>query len=295
LAIPFITEHDVIAGRVDQVSALVRRVTAPNPGPFTFKGTGTYIVGTGEVAVVDPGPDLPAHLEALAAALKGERVRHIFVTHTHLDHSPLSRALQARLGGEILGFGPHGAGKAEEGVPVEEGGDMAFVPDRRLRDGDVIEGMGYRIECLTTPGHTSNHMCFALAEERSVFTGDHVMGWSTSVIVPPDGDMAAYIASLAKLLARADEVLWPTHGAPIRDVRPFLKAFIAHRLAREQEVLACLADGIGDIPGIVARIYASVDKRLHPAAALSVRAHLEKLIAEGRVAHLSLNGPYQLV
>ncbi len=283
MPIPFVTKIDVVPGRVDEVSPRIRRVTAPNPGPFTYKGTGTYIVGRGEVAVIDPGPAIDSHLEALAAALQGERIRHILVTHTHLDHSPLSRPLQARLGGEILAYGPHGSGKAEEGVHVEEGGDFAFTPDRRLKDGERLTGEGYTLTALTTPGHTSNHMCFALAEERAVFTGDHVMGWSTSVIVPPDGDMAAYMHSLHKLEEQDASVLWPTHGPPVTAVKPFLDAFIEHRLARENAILDCLRSGRTDIASIVSRLYAAVDKRLHPAAALSVQAHLLKLIAEGRV------------
>jgi glyoxylase-like metal-dependent hydrolase (beta-lactamase superfamily II) len=280
----------------------VRRVTAPNAGPFTFKGTGTYIIGHGDVAVIDPGPVIDAHLEALVAALAGERVRHILITHTHLDHSPLARPLQARLGGEILGFGPHGRGLADESVHVEEGADREFAPDRRVMDGEFVRGPDYTIECVTTPGHTSNHMCYALDEEHALFTGDHVMGWSTSVIVPPDGDMTDYMASLHKLVARGDEVLWPTHGPPVRDPKPFLKAFIAHREAREQEILACVRGGITDIRSIVARVYASVDVRLHPAAALSVQAHLEKLMREGCVRrtraafdHLESSARFQII
>lgn len=296
MSIPFVTAHEVVPGRVDQVSPLIRRVTAPNPGPFTFKGTGTYIVGRGEVAVIDPGPAIETHLEALLAALEGERVAHILVTHTHLDHSPLSRALQAKRGGEVLAFGPHGSGQPGFGdstVHVEEGGDLTFAPDRRLKDREIVSGPTYRIEAISTPGHTSNHLCFALAEEKALFTGDHVMGWSTSVIVPPDGDMSAYMASLERLLQRDDEILWPTHGPPVQDPKPFLAAFVAHRQAREAAILACLRDGVTRMRAIVARIYANVDVRLHPAAALSVRAHLEKLMREGRVVSgAPFEGPY---
>ncbi len=238
---------------------------------------------------------IDSHLEAIAGALAGERVRHILVTHTHLDHSPLSRPLQARLGGEILAYGPHGAGKAEEGVHVEEGGDRDFAPDRRLKDGEVLSLPGATLTCLFTPGHTSNHMCFALEEERAVFTGDHVMGWSTSVIVPPDGDMAAYMRSLDKLLVEDAAVLWPTHGPPVHEVRPFLEAFIEHRHAREEAILECLHTGRTGIGVIVARLYAGVDKRLHPAAAMSVLAHLDKLIAEGRARAGSEPGTYRAV
>jgi glyoxylase-like metal-dependent hydrolase (beta-lactamase superfamily II) len=296
MSIPFVTAHDILPGRMDQVSPLIRRVTAPNPGAFTFKGTGTYIVGRGEVAVIDPGPAIEAHLEALLAALKGERVAHILVTHTHLDHSPLSRALQEKLGGEILAFGPHGSGQPgfDDGtLHVEEGGDLAFAPDRRLKDREIVSGPTYTIETVATPGHTSNHLCFALAEERALFTGDHVMGWSTSVIVPPDGDMSAYMASLERLLQRDEQILWPTHGPPVRAPKAFLKAFVAHREAREAAILACLRDGVTLMREIVARIYANVDVRLHPAATLSVRAHLEKLMREGRVSSVApFEGPY---
>ncbi|MFZ1988963.1 MAG: MBL fold metallo-hydrolase [Alphaproteobacteria bacterium] len=280
--VPFVRAIDIDYGRVDQVSPMIRRVTANNPSPFTYKGTGTYIVGRGEVAVIDPGPIDETHLAALERTLHGERIAHILITHTHNDHSPLARAVQAKLGGRTFGYGPHGSGKAEEGVVAEEGGDMAFVPDVRVSDGTVISGEGYTFECVFTPGHTSNHMCYALREERALFSGDHVMGWSTTVIVPPDGDMASYMASLRKLLARDDAIFWPTHGPPITDPKPFLRALIAHREEREAQVIECLKAGLTRIPEMVARIYADTDKRLWPAASLSVLAHLQKLIAEGR-------------
>jgi glyoxylase-like metal-dependent hydrolase (beta-lactamase superfamily II) len=267
-----------------RISPLISRVLADNPGPFTFKGTGVYIVGARDVAVIDPGPDIPAHVAALKRALEGRRVTHILVTHTHSDHSPAAAPLKEWSGAPTYAFGPHGSGKADEGVRVEEGGDRAFVPDMRVKDGDVIEGDGFRLECVYTPGHTSNHMCYALEEEKSLFTGDHVMGWSTTVVTPPDGDMAAYMASLRKLLARDDRILYPTHGGPVRDPKPFLQAYIDHRLEREAQIVACLRDGIAAIPEMVARIYADVDRRLHPAAARSVLAHLIQMQQEGRVA-----------
>lgn len=283
MAIPFIRTLETPYEASVQLSPLVSRVLAHNPGPFTFKGTGVYIVGKTDVAVVDPGPIIPEHLDALKRALDGKRVTHILVTHTHNDHSPAAQPLKEWTGAQTYAYGPHGSGKAEDGVKVEEGGDMAFVPDVRVKDGDVIKGNGFTFECVYTPGHTSNHMCFALREEKALFTGDHIMGWSTTVVTPPDGDMAQYMASVRKLLARDDEILYPTHGAPVTDPKPFLEAYLDHRLDRERQILACIKDGVATIPDMVARMYADVDKRLHPAASRSVLAHLIQLTNEGRV------------
>lgn len=278
-------------GRMVRLSPLVRRLVADNPGPFTFTGTGTYVIGRGKVAVIDPGPDDPAHVAALLAALGEERVTRILVTHTHRDHSPAAAPLAAATGAPTLGFGPHGAGREEDGAAaVEEGADRDFVPDLRLADGDRIEGAGWTLAALWTPGHTSNHLCFALEQERALFTGDHVMGWSTSVVVPPDGDMGRYIASLERVAAREDAVLWPTHGPPVRRPRAFVEALIAHRRAREAAILGCLAEGSGRIPEIVARLYAHVDSRLHPAAARSVHAHLLDLRRRGEVEAAGTGG-----
>lgn len=283
MAIPFDRNFDVPFGEAIVVSPMITRVLAPNPSPFTFKGTGVYIVGSGkDAAIIDPGPDLPEHVDALKRALAGRCLTHILVTHTHSDHSPAAAPLKAWSGAKTYGFGPHGSGR-EDGPKLEEGGDRSFVPDVRVRDGDVLAGDGFTFDCVFTPGHTSNHMCFALREEKALFTGDHVMGWSTTVVTPPDGDMAAYMASLRKLLARDDTVLWPTHGGPVKDPKPFLQAYIDHRLDREGQILAAIADGLDTIPAMVARMYADVDKRLHPAAARSVEAHLIQLVDEGRV------------
>ncbi|HYK81143.1 MAG TPA: MBL fold metallo-hydrolase [Micropepsaceae bacterium] len=283
MAIPFEKEFDAPYEQPVPVSPLIRRLLARNPGPFTFKGTGVAIIGKGEVAVIDPGPDDPEHLAALRAALKGETVTHILVTHTHRDHSPAAKPLKAWTGAPTYGFGPHGSGKSETGIAVEEGGDRDFVPDIALRDGDIIDGSGFTIECVHTPGHTSNHMCYALKEEKALFTGDHVMGWSTTVVAPPDGDMGDYLASLRKLLARDDAILWPTHGGPVRDPKPFLTAYLAHRLEREQQILDALRQGATIIPEMVERIYLGLDPRLKPAAALSVLAHLLLLTKQSRV------------
>jgi glyoxylase-like metal-dependent hydrolase (beta-lactamase superfamily II) len=305
LAIPFDRSFNAPYEQPEAVSPLISRVLAENPSPFTFKGTGVYIVGGRDVAVIDPGPDTPAHVEALKRALEGRRLTHILVTHTHSDHSPAAAPLKAWSGAKTYGYGPHGSGKLalrraggttggiDSGIKVEEGGDMAFVPDVAVRDGDTIAGDGFTFECVFTPGHTSNHMCFALKEERALFTGDHVMGWSTTVVTPPDGDMADYMASLTKLLARDDAVLYPTHGAPIRDPGPFVQAYIDHRLEREAQIVACLRDGLDTIPAMVARMYAEIDKRLHPAASRSVLAHLIQMEKEGRVA--AKDGYYRLL
>jgi len=290
MAIPFERDFDVPFETDVALTPLIHRVLARNPGPFTFKGTGVYMIGNRDVALIDPGPAIPEHIEALKRALSGKTLRHILVTHTHTDHSPAAQPLKEWSGAKTYAFGPHGSGKTDEGVKIEEGGDMAFVPDVFVRDGDVIEGPGYTFECVFTPGHTSNHMCFALKEEKALFTGDHVMGWSTTVVAPPDGDMAAYMASLRKLLPRDDAVLWPTHGGPVRDPKPFLQAYIDHRLAREAQIVASLQDGIETIPEIVARLYADVDKRLHPAAARSVLAHLHQMMGDGRVAENRRDG-----
>lgn len=282
--IPFVRDMVFEYGKCDQVSPLIRRIVAENPGPFTYTGTGTYIIGRGRVAVVDPGPMLESHLNALKSELGGETVTHILITHTHADHSPLAAPLKDWSGARTYAYGPHGAGKAEQGVRIEEGGDMAFVPDVTVRHGDVIEGDGWSVECVFTPGHTSNHMAFALREEKALLCGDHVMGWSTTVVSPPDGDMGSYMASLQLLLERDDESLWPTHGPPVTDPKPFIRAYIAHRENRNRQITDCLGRGIGLIPEMVKVMYADVDPGLHPAAALSVFAHLKHMVETGQAA-----------
>jgi glyoxylase-like metal-dependent hydrolase (beta-lactamase superfamily II) len=270
-------------GRLEPVAPGVRRIVARNPGPFTFKGTGTYIVGEGEVAIIDPGPDLPEHIAALLASLEGERVTHILVTHTHRDHSPAAKAVKEATGAPTYGFGPHAGGRRGE-AGSEEGGDWDFVPDIVVRDGDPVEAGKRRFEAVHTPGHTSNHLCFALPDAGILFSGDHVMGWSTSVIAPPDGDMAAYMNSLDKLLKRPDAVYWPTHGPAITEPRPHVRAFAAHRREREAGVLECLKAGTGTVDAMVEQLYAGLNPALRRAAGRSVLAHLIDLIGRDIVA-----------
>ena len=285
--IPFVPLLEVAYGRPDSVSPLIRRVVANNPGPFTFTGTGTYIVGrTGPgagVAVIDPGPPDEAHLSALLAAVQGQTVGQVLVTHTHRDHSPLARPFADRVGAPVLAAHPP-ARTVHASSALDEEDDAAFAPDIVLGGGEIIEGDGWTIEAMATPGHASNHMAFVLREENALFSGDHVMGWSTTVVAPPDGDMAAYMASLEAVIERRFAMIWPTHGAPITDPGPFLKAYRAHRLGREAQILAQLAAGPRRIPDMVPALYAAVDARLWPAAGLSVWAHLIALERAGRVA-----------
>lgn len=283
-------DHDPAYGEAVQAAPLVQRVTAANPSPFTFAGTGTYIVGSRRVAVIDPGPDDPAHVAALLRSLEGRTVTHICVTHTHSDHSPASRALAAATGAPILGFGPHPPidarrGGPESGAVEEEPGDWAFIPDVTLTDGDVLAGDGWTLECLHTPGHISNHLCFALAEDRGLFTGDHIMGWSSTIIPPPDGNLGDYLRSLQLLIDRGDrdEEYWPTHGPPITSPVRYARALLAHRHRRTAQILECLRDGPATIPELVARMYTDTPKMLHPAAERSVLAHLIHLGEQDRV------------
>jgi len=284
--IPFVRELEVEYGRVDAVSPLIRRVIAANPGPFTFTGTGTYIVGRAVagagVAVIDPGPPDDAHLAALLAAVEGQRVSHVLVTHTHRDHSPLARPFAEAVGAPVLAARPPARIVHASGA-LDEEDDQAFEPDTVLTGGEVLEGDGWTLEAMATPGHASNHMAFVLREENALFSGDHVMGWSTTVVAPPDGDMAAYMASLEAVIERRFSTIWPTHGAPITDPAPFLESYRAHRLEREAQILGQLSTGPRRIMEMVPTLYAAVDSRLWPAAGLSVWAHLIALERAGRV------------
>ena len=263
---------------------MLRRIVARNPSPFTWHGTGTYVIGEGNVAVVDPGPDLPAHVDALLAALDGEIVTHLLVTHTHRDHSPACRPVQAATGAPTYGFGKHGSGRIDAGTQVEEGADKKFVPDVHLVDGDVVNGDGWSVECVHTPGHTSNHMCFQWREHKALFSGDHVMGWSTTIISPPDGDIAFYLESLELLLDRDDTCYWPTHGPCIREPKPLVRALIAHRLERADEIRECLAGGVERIGEMVPRMYSELPEAMYPAAARSVFSTLVYLIERGEAS-----------
>jgi glyoxylase-like metal-dependent hydrolase (beta-lactamase superfamily II) len=283
--IPFVKEFDFAYGRRDQVSPLIQRVIANNPGPFTYTGTGTYIVGRDApgagVAVIDPGPTDEAHLAALLAAIDGRRVTHVLVTHTHRDHAPLARPFADRTGAPILAMRPPERQTHASGG-LDEDDDDTFASDVVLTGGERVHGDGWTLGALATPGHASNHMAFALEQENALFCGDHVMGWSTTVVAPPDGDMADYMASLDGVIAAGFDTLWPTHGAPVREPAPFLAAYKAHRLERERQIIARLAAGDRTIAEMVPTLYAGVDQRLWPAASLSVWAHMIKLVKDGR-------------
>jgi glyoxylase-like metal-dependent hydrolase (beta-lactamase superfamily II) len=288
VTIPFTREMAFAYGEAQQVSPLVRRVVARNPSLFTLHGTNTYLLGRGRVAIIDPGPLLREHQTALRRALGGETVSHILVTHRHLDHCEGAAALAQETGAVLAAAGSGAPTAALPGHHQEEGVDPAFAPGVILRSGNRVEGPDWRLEVLATPGHTSDHLCFALPQDGILFTGDHVMGWSTSVVIPPDGDMRAYVASLRLLQARDDRAYLPGHGPAINAPHPYVTALTAHRAEREREILAAIGAGRHHIAGIVQAVYADVDPRLHPAAGLSVLAHLRALVAEKR---LTCSGP----
>lgn len=283
MAIPFVREIDFEYGKVEQVSPLLRRVIANNPGPFTFVGTGVYIVGKGEVAVIDPGPYDEVHFDALKEALKGETVKYVLVTHGHSDHSPLARPLAEWAGCKVYA---KDCGKPTAKGELGSEDDVGFSPDELVKDGDLFSGPGWTMEVIETPGHTCSHICFDLKEENACLSGDHIMGWSTTIVAPPDGDMADYFKSLDKIEERNFETLWPTHGSPIETkafVKEFIQAYRQHRQQREDGVIAQMQAGNTDIKEMVKVMYIGLEERLFPAACLSLLGHMGKLIAEGRV------------
>ncbi|MDE1467132.1 MBL fold metallo-hydrolase [Aurantiacibacter sp. D1-12] len=269
-------------GDLEQLEPLVARVLAPNASPYTYTGTQTYLVGTEDLAVIDPGPDDPAHIHAILRAVDGRPIRAIMCTHTHRDHSPAAAPLAKQTGAPIVGCAP--LRFAGDGGDVEAAFDQDYEPDRVLQDGETMTGTGWTLTALFTPGHISNHLCFALEETGAVFTGDHVMGWSTSVIVPPDGDMADYVASLHKLYEREDRIYYPAHGPAVEKPRQLVRGTIGHRKAREAQIIKLLGEASQPIEDLVARMYSGVDKRLWPAAQMSVWAHLIDLEHRGMVA-----------
>lgn len=282
------------SGRMERVAPLIRRRIAPNGGPFTATGTCTYVVGQDRVAVIDPGPDDPSHIAALLDDLGPERVEAIVVTHTHRDHSPGARLLAARTAAPIVGCGPHRTARAlaeGEAPMLDASSDAAHAPARILAEGDAVSGPGWTLVAVETPGHTMNHLAFALPEAEALFSGDHVMAWNTTIVAPPDGEMRAYMASLEKLRGRGETIYWPGHGGPVREPARLVRCLIGHRRQREAAIRARLVAGDTRIPEVVAAIYQGLDPRLRGAAALSVFAHLEDLVGRGLVA---CDGPPRL-
>jgi glyoxylase-like metal-dependent hydrolase (beta-lactamase superfamily II) len=298
--VPFDKSFDLVADQAKEVAPNVRAVAADNPSPFTFKGTVSYIIGRGKVAILDPGPDDDAHIAALLDAVRGETVTHIFVTHTHRDHSPAVPKVKAATGAKTFAQGSHRLARplhTGETRRLDASADMDFRPDVALADGETVSGDGWTFEALTTPGHTANHMAFALKEQDLIFSGDHVMGWSTTIVAPPDGAMSDYMASLHKLAGRSEPLYLPGHGNPVRNAQAYVRHLIEHRHGREASILHRLGKGAADIPTIVRAVYIGLDPRLVGAAGLSVLAHLEDLVARGAVATEgppSISGTYRL-
>ena len=278
---------DAPAGVAVEVAPLVRRIVAPNPSAFTFTGTATYLVGLDDVAVVDPGPDDERHVEAILDAAGGATISRIVVTHTHRDHTGAVAALKERTGATVLGAGPHRAFRdlhLGETNALEAGVDAAYRPDEELSEGDEVTGPGWSLVAIATPGHTANHLAFAMPENALVFSGDHVMAWSTSIVAPPDGAMGPYMASLRKMIARPEELYLPGHGPALRNARTFTRHLLGHRLMREQAIRERLADGPRHISDLVRELYRGLDPRLARAAGLSVFAHIEEMVGRGEVA-----------
>jgi len=285
----FLREDGPSYGKAERVAPLVRRIVCNNPGPFTYRGTNTYLIGGGgSVAVLDPGPADEAHLAAILRATEGERVEKILVSHTHRDHSPGAQALQAATGAPTLAFGPHATPPEEGGPGADGGGDHDFRPDQRLAEGEAVEGDGWRLTALFTPGHCGNHLAFALDGAGVLFSADHVMGWSTTVVSPPDGSMRDYLASLERLRAREgrDALYLPGHGPPIREPAPFVEALLAHRKKREARIVAALRERGGpmEVRAMLGPVYGPLDPRLHGGAARSLLAHLLHMEERGEAS-----------
>jgi glyoxylase-like metal-dependent hydrolase (beta-lactamase superfamily II) len=298
--IPFDKSFSLEPDQVQEVAPGVRAIVADNPGPFTFKGTISYIVGHGQVAIIDPGPDDVAHVAALLDAVRDETVTHIFVTHTHRDHSPAAAKIKDATGAKVLAQGPHKPARplhTGEIRRLDASVDLDFRPDITLADGEIVNGKGWTLQAVATPGHTANHMAYAFKEADLLFAGDHVMAWSTTIVAPPDGAMSDYMASLQKLAERSEPLYLSGHGAPVRDAPRYVQYLIRHRQAREASILHRLGKGAADIPTIVRAVYIGLDPRLAGAAALSVLAHLEELVARGAVVTegpASIGGIYRL-
>lgn len=283
----FRTDFDPRYGQSVEMVPGLHRIVCENPSPFTFHGTNTYLLGEEKVAVIDPGPPNTAHFEAILAAIGGRPVSHIIVTHTHMDHSPLARPLAEKTGAPIFAEGPHRPARPlnlGEINPLDASGDNEFAPDHAVQHGDVIEGDGWKLDCIFTPGHTANHMAFGWRDTDYLLPGDHVMAWATSIVAPPDGAMTDYMASLELLLERPQQIYFPGHGGRLENAHTFVRALRSHRRMREQAVFNQVEKGQERIPDMVAVIYRSTDKKLHGAAGLSVLAHLEDLVARGKVA-----------
>jgi glyoxylase-like metal-dependent hydrolase (beta-lactamase superfamily II) len=298
--IPYDKKFDLAPGVVEEAAPGIRRLLCNNPSPFTFTGSISYILGRGQVAIVDPGPEDDVHIDALLNAVRGETVDHIFVTHTHRDHSPAVKRVKAATGATVYAEGPHRAARSlhiGEINPLDSAGDHDFKPDIALRDGDVVTGPGWEVEAVTTPGHTANHMAFAVRGTPVMLSGDHVMAWSTSIVAPPDGAMSDYMTSLEKVGAREESVYLPGHGGAVLEAPRFVRHLLIHRRTREASILRWLGQDKADIPDLVSAIYVGLDSRLKNAAGLSVLAHLEDLVARGLVTTdgaPSIDGNYRL-
>lgn len=300
MALDFDTQFEPHYGEAIEIAPNIRRVTVNNPGPFTFHGTNTYVVGERTLAVIDPGPEDPLHLESILRAVGDRPVSHIFVSHTHRDHSPLAKELRQLTGAIVCAEGPHRPARPlriGEINPLDASADTDFVPDITLADDSVTQGDGWALRTVLTPGHTANHAAFALEGTGVLFSADHVMAWATTIVAPPDGAMADYMASLDRLIERDDKILLPGHGGPVVKPRSFMRGLKTHRKMRERAILERLAGGDRTIPEMVGAIYRDTDPRLHGAAGLSVLAHLEDLVSRGIAVtggDPSIDGEYAL-